>query len=310
MFKSFRTILIGGDNAKRAAFKIAEFDYLAKNPFSVSSIVNPNRTEKFMLVNYGWKWQDLPVFENIDEAVGFDINIDSIVVCLNAKYVLEWVKKILIHKSIKNITILAEDVPERDAQELVFLAKKHNVNIVGPSSTGILVAGKGRLGEIGGDWRNLNQCHLDKPGNVGLITKSGGMAGEFMWVISQNSPGVSTAIQIGGDAFPATDFVWWLEKFTTDRNTKIVVMAGEAGGDLEERAANWYKENNPKFKLIACISGRFMEHMTKGQKFGHAGAKQEESGYGSAKNKILLLIQSGVEVVEFENLGRRLKELV
>jgi len=336
MFKKFRTILIGGENAKRAAFKIAEFDYLAKIPFSVSSFVNANANEKFSLVNYGFQWHDLPVFKNIDEAIKFDEIVDSVVICVNAKYILEWVKKVLIYKSIKNITILAEDVPEKDAMEIVFLAESNGVNIIGPSSTGMIVAGKGRLGEIGGDWKNLNLCHLDKPGSVGLITKSGGMSGEFMWVISQNSPGISAAIQIGGDAFPATDFTYWLEKFSHNSDTKIVVMAGEAGGDLEERAAEWYEKYvagsqftvhsrtkslqttancehdsivNLPFKLIAVISGKFLEQMPKGQKFGHAGAKQEESGFGSAKNKIEILKNSGIEVVEFEQLSSRLKEI-
>ena len=148
MFHSFRTILIGGDNAKRAAFKIAEFDFLAKIPFSVSSFVNSNANEKFSLVNYGFEWHDVPVFKNIDQAVKFDEIVDSVVICINAKYVLEWIKKILIHKSIKNITILAEDVPERDAREIVSVAVSKGINIVGPSSTGMLVSGKRRLGQI------------------------------------------------------------------------------------------------------------------------------------------------------------------
>lgn len=331
MFESLKTILIGSDNARRAAFKIGEFDYLCGLPFSVKGFVNSNATEHFTLVNSGWDWYDLPIYHDLQTAIDKQ-EVDSVGIYVNAKYVLEWVRQAVKFDQVKNVVILAEDVPERDAREIVFLADKYKINIIGPSSTGILVAGKGRLGEIGGDFRNLQKSQLDEPGPTGLITKSGGMSGELMWVISQNSPGLSTAVQIGGDAFPATDFVWWLEKFADDSQTKIVVLAGEAGGDLEERAAEWYKNyledetkevssgikerkigngrgRAGKFKLVAVVSGKFLEQMPKGQKFGHAGAKQEESGFGSVKNKIEALRKAGVEVVEFKELGKRLQEL-
>ena len=317
MFDQFRTALIGGEAARSAAFKIGEFDYLVDKPFSVSCFVNPNATEHFTLVNCGWDWYDLPIHNDVRKAVDSDKSINSTVIYINAKHVLFWVKELLKYHQIKNIVVLAEDVPEKDAREMVYLAEKHKVNIVGPSSTGIIVGGHGRLGEIGGDWNNLNLCKLDRAGSVGLITKSGGMSGELLWQISRHSDGVSTAIQIGGDAFPTTDFVWWLEKFADDPQTKVVVLAGEAGGNLEERAAVWYKSyygdrikySGNKFKLIAVISGKFLEQMPKGQKFGHAGAKLEESGFGSARQKIEALRKARVEVVELEELGDRLKSI-
>lgn len=298
----FKTILIGGDSARRAAFKIGEFDFLCGNPFSVVGFVNPNATENFTLVNCGREWHDLQIYKNLADIKKY---FDSVGIYFNAKHVLFWIKEVLKYKQIKNVVIFAEDVPEKDQREIVAIAAKNKVNIVGPSSTGILVAGQGRLGEIGGDWNNLQKCQLDKSGQIGLITKSGTISGELMWVISQNSFGIHTAVQIGGDAFPTTDFVWWLEKFSKNPEIKTVVLAGEVGGDLEERAAIWYTKNKP-FKLIAVISGLFLEQMPKGQKFGHAGAKQEESGYGSARHKIKALRNAGIEVVEFKKLNEEL----
>ncbi len=310
----FRTLLIGGEPAKRAAFKIGEFDYLCGRPFSVVGFVNPNTTERATLVNSGWDWHDIPIYSDLGE---ISEKFDAVGIYLNAKYVLKWVREVVKDKRAKNVVIFAEDVPEKDQREIVELAKRYKINIVGPSSTGIIVPGAGRLGEIGGDWNNLNLCHLEKSGPVGIITKSGTISGELLWVVSQNSPGISMAVQIGGDAFPATDFVWWLEEFAKNPAIKTVVLAGEAGGDLEERAAEWYKRQKNSsfkrtvlFKLIAVISGRFLEAMLKGQKFGHAGAKQEESGIGRAQNKIEALRKAGADVVEFEKLGQRLRELL
>ena len=36
------------------------------------------------------------------------------------------------------------------------------------------------------------------------------------------------------------DYVTYLEMFENDPQTKAVVIVGEMGGDLEERAAEWY----------------------------------------------------------------------
>lgn len=301
-----KTILIGGDIAKRTAQRIGEFDYFINQPLSVAGFVNPTATEHFTLVNYGQKWHDLPIYPDLFH---LDPEINSVGIYFNAKHVLYWVQEITKYSQIKNIVIFAEDVPEKDAREIIALAKKYGLNIVGPSSTGILFPGKGRLGEIGGDWRNLNLCRLDTPGPVGIITKSGTMSGEMLWVVSQNSPGISMAVHIGGDRFPATDFTYWLNQFAADTKTKVVVLSGEAGGDLEEQAAAWYKKAKPHYKLVAVVSGLFLEQMPKGQKFGHAGAMQEASGYGSARHKIAALREAGAIVVEFESLSKTIHEL-
>ncbi len=312
MFDKFRTVLIGGDSARKAAQKIGEFDYLIGQKLSVSSFINPQAENHYVLVNSGRDWYDLPIFNTIQESIEYDSMVNSVSIHFNAKHVLDWVKEVVQWSQIKTIVILAEDVPEKDGREIVYLAKKYQVSIIGPSSLGVLTPGQGRIGEIGGDWKNLNLCHFDRPGGVGIITKSGTISGELSWVVSQNTSGISAVVQIGGDTFPATDYTYWLEKFALDSQTKVVVMAGEVGGDLEERAAKTIvgiRKKKPDFKVICVISGKFLEIMPKGQKFGHAGAKQEESGFGSTKYKITALREAGAEVVEFEMLGERLKEL-
>lgn len=321
--KLFRTILVGGDSARAAAKRIGEFDYLIGQPLSVSSFVNPGTSARFQLVACGDKWVDVPIFDNVQGAISNDAMVNTVGIHFNAKHVLYWVQEVFkaqkaknTHSKIENIVILAEDVPERDAREMVLLQKQTGINIVGPSSLGMIIAGKSRIGELCGEFRNLQMCKLDKEGSVGIVSKSGTITGELAWIVSQNSPGVHTVVQIGGDSFPATDFIHWLEVFAQEKNINTVVLAGEAGGDLEERAAEWYRQYLVssikykavnKFKLIAVISGKFLEKMPKGQKFGHAGAKQDESGFGSAAHKVAALKEVGAEVVEFEELGNKLK---
>ena len=73
---------------------------------------------------------------------------------------------------------------------------------------------------------------LYREGSFGVITKSGGLSNEIIWICSQFADGITTAIGIGGDAYPGTDYVSYLEMFENDPQTKAVVIVGEMGGDL------------------------------------------------------------------------------
>ena len=137
---------------------------------------------------------------------------------------------------------------------------------------------------------------LYREGSFGVITKSGGLSNEIIWICSQFADGITTAIGIGGDTYPGTDYVSYLEMFENDPQTKAVVIVGEMGGDLEERAAEWYGAKKRRVKLMAVVSGFCQESLPKGMKFGHAGAKEGLKGEGSARSKSDALKKSGAIV--------------
>ena len=150
---------------------------------------------------------------------------------------------------------------------------------------------------------------LYREGSFGVITKSGGLSNEIIWICSQFADGITTAIGIGGDAYPGTDYVSYLEMFENDPQTKAVVIVGEMGGDLEERAAEWYGAKKRRVKLMAVVSGFCQESLPKGMKFGHAGAKEGLKGEGSARSKSDALKKSGAIVpATFGALGPAIKE--
>src|SRR5262245_64361458 len=112
-----------------------------------------------------------------------------------------------------------------------------------------------------------------------------------------------------GDVYPGTDYVSYLEMFENDPQTKAVVIVGEMGGDLEERAAEWYGAKKRRTKLIAVVSGFCQESLPKGMKFGHAGAKEGLKGEGSARSKSDAFKKAGAIVPEtFGALGPAIKE--
>ena len=170
------------------------------------------------------------------------------------------------------------------------------------------LCGECRLGVIGGAFDNLVACKLYRPGSFGVITKSGGLSNEIIWICSQFADGITTAIGIGGDAYPGTDYVSYLEMFENDPQTKAVVIVGEMGGDLEERAAEWYGAKKRRIQLLSVVSGFCQESLPKGMKFGHAGAKEGLKGEGSARAKSEALKKAGAIVPEtFGALGPAIK---
>src|SRR5439155_26563875 len=172
---------------------------------------------------------------------------------------------------IQTVSMITEVVPEKDAKLLARHATKLGKIFNGPSSIGVISAGECRLGVIGGAFDNLMACKLYREGSFGVITKSGGLSNEIVWICSQFADGITTAIGIGGDADPGTDSVTYLEKFEQDPQTKAVVIVGEMGGDLEERAAEWFGTKKRRVILLAVVSRFCQESLPKGRKVGHSG---------------------------------------
>jgi ATP-citrate lyase alpha-subunit len=248
------------------------------------------------------------VYKTIAEATRNHPQINTSLVYIGAERACAAGLEALNDPHIKLVSMITEGVPERDAKLLGAQARKLGKVFNGPSSIGIISAGACRLGVIGGAYDNLVACKLYREGSFGVITKSGGLANEIIWICSQFADGITTAIGIGGDAYPGTDYVTYLEMFEQDPKTKAVVIVGEMGGDLEERAAEWYAAQQRRIKLIAIVSGFCQEYLPKGMKFGHAGAKEGIRGEGSARAKSEALRKAGAIVpLTFGALGPAIK---
>ena len=131
-----------------------------------------------------------------------------------------------------------------------------------------------------------------RPGRVGIISKSGALSYEIGKTLSDAGIGQSTIAALGGGpiwGFTQKDAV---EHFSQDPDTDAIVLLGEIGGNTEEQAAAYIKEQVKK-PVVALIVGR---NAPKGKSLGHAGAIVSGSA-GTAAGKITALQDAGAHVV-------------
>ncbi|MEE9905097.1 citrate/2-methylcitrate synthase [Chlorobium sp.] len=305
-----RVVIIGGVAGLNAARRMAQFDFLVNRPLTVQAFVYPPEEGQQKEIYRGGELKNVPVYSSLEEALAENPGINTALIYIGANRAYTAAKEALEASNIKLVSMITEGVPEKDAKRLRKLAHENGKLFNGPSSIGIMSAGQCRLGVIGGEFKNLKLCNLYRSGSFGVITKSGGLSNEAMWLCAQNGNGVTTAVAIGGDAYPGTDFVTYLEMFENDPETKAVVIVGEVGGTLEEEAAEWLAAKPRRIRLIATIGGTCQEVLPQGMKFGHAGAKEGKKGLGSARSKMNALRDAGALVPEtFGGLSKCIKQV-
>ncbi|MBT7311184.1 succinate--CoA ligase subunit alpha, partial [bacterium] len=103
----------------------------------------------------------------------------------------------------------------------------------------------------------------------------------------------TTCLGIGGDPVIGTNFMDAIKAFNADPETEALVLIGEIGGDAEERAAEYIKENMD-IPVVAFIAGRTAPP---GKRMGHAGAIVT-GGTGTAAEKKAALEAAGIPVAD------------
>ena len=229
----------------------------------------------------GQEVNGVPVYNTIKEAQEKH-EIDATVIFVPAKFTGGAMNE-AIDANIPLIVVITEHVPVWDAARAVTKAKEKGITILGPNTPGLVSTDGCKLG--------IMPNVIFKPGNVGVIARSGTLSYEVIWNMTKEEIGQTTCIGIGGDPSHGMGFVEGLELFEKDNKTKAMVLIGEIGGTEEEHAAEYIKKHVTK-PVVAFIGGR---QAPPGKKMGHAGAIVS-GGKGTAASKIKVLEEAGVGV--------------
>ncbi len=224
----------------------------------------------------------IPVFNTLEEAVqkeGANTAMIFVPPPFAADSILE-----AEDAGIELIICITEGIPAHDELRAYSVIKKNGTaRLIGPNCPGILSPGKANVGII--------PAQFFKPGNVGVVSRSGTLTYQIGNVLAQSGFGNSTIVGIGGDPVPGTDFVDVIKLFQEDPDTELIVLSGEIGGDNEEKAAAYIAENVTK-PVIAYIAGF---SAPPGKTMGHAGAIVSGTS-GGAEAKAAALESKGVKV--------------
>ncbi len=250
------TQVVGGVNARKAGTKVSHKD---KDGNDV----------------------ELPVFASVEEAMketGADVSVAFVPPAFSKDAAFE-----AIDAGIGLLVIITEGIPVQDSAEIWAhaSAKGNKTRIIGPNCPGIISPEQSLAGII--------PANITKRGKIGLVSKSGTLTYQLMYEL--RDIGFSTCIGIGGDPVIGTTHIDAIAAFQEDPDTEAIVMIGEIGGDAEERAADFIKENVTK-PVVGYVAGFTAPE---GKTMGHAGAIVSGSS-GTAEAKKKALEAAGVKV--------------
>jgi succinyl-CoA synthetase alpha subunit len=223
--------------------------------------------------------QELPVYGTVKEAMaetGANVSVLFVPPAFTKDACIE-----AIDAEIPLLVIITEGVPVQDSAEVWSYLQGKKTRMIGPNCPGIISPEESLAG--------ITPHTIAGKGPIGLVSKSGTLTYQMMYELRDF--GFTTAIGIGGDPIIGTTHIDALQAFEDDPETTAIVMIGEIGGDAEERAAAYIKENITK-PVVGYVAGFTAPE---GKTMGHAGAIVSGSS-GTAQAKKEALEAAGVKV--------------
>ncbi|RKF83605.1 putative ATP-citrate synthase subunit 1 [Golovinomyces cichoracearum] len=257
----------------RAVQGMLDFDFICKRTSpSVAGIIYTFGGQFVSKMYWGTSETLLPVYQDVEKAMAKHSDVDTIVNFASSRSVYSSTMELMEYPQIKSIAIIAEGVPERRAREILHVAKKKKITIIGPATVGGIKPGSFKIGNTGGMMDNIVASKLYRKGSVGYVSKSGGMSNELNNIIANNTDGVLEGVAIGGDRYPGTTFIDHLLRYEADPDCKILLLLGEVGGVEEYRVIEAVKNGIIKKPIVAWAIGTCASMFKTEVQFGHAGS--------------------------------------
>ena len=245
----------------------------------------------------GTTWEELgvPIYGAVAEAVESE-GANTSMIMVPAPFAKDAILE--AHDAgIDTIVCITEGVPVHDMAVIYntlyprqgdgSFVKEGRPVLIGPNCPGVISPGKSNVGII--------PSEITKPGNVGLVSRSGTLTYQIMHELNLAGIGISTCVGIGGDPIIGSDFLDVIPRFADDPDTDAIVFVGEIGGTEEQRVGRWIADHIPETPVVAYIAGF---SAPPGKQMGHAGAIVREGGEGgeTAADKKVALEDMGISV--------------
>ncbi|MBW2234872.1 MAG: succinate--CoA ligase subunit alpha [Deltaproteobacteria bacterium] len=235
----------------------------------------------------------VPVYDCVRDVVTAHGKVEGSIVSVPPGFVKDAIFE-AIENGVELIVVVTENVPRKDVAQCVELAKLRGARIIGPNCLGVISPDEAKMGGVGGPAANTRQAY--RKGNIGIMSRSGGMTTEIASTLTAAGLGQSTCVSIGGDAIVGTTYAELMPLFEADPQTEAIAIYSEPGGRMEAELAEWVRENDSRLPIVAFMAGRFMDEM-KGMRFGHAGTIVEGKEDTTAE-KIARMEAAGISVAE------------
>ncbi|MFC1932887.1 succinate--CoA ligase subunit alpha [Chloroflexota bacterium] len=192
-----------------------------------------------------------------------------------------------IDAGIRLIVVVTEHIPVHDVMEIREYANSREVQIIGPTTPGVITVGEAKMGIMPGN--------MFTPGRIGVISRSGTLSYEVSINLATGGFGQSTVVGIGADPVVFTNMLELLSLFEKDPETDLIVIVGEVGGIQEEKAADFIDRwiTKPVVAYIAGLNAPIEKRM------GHAGAIIHGDGKGTPQSKVAALHEVGVDIAKY-----------
>jgi succinyl-CoA synthetase alpha subunit len=245
----------------------------------------------------GQKHLDRPVFDTVADGVkatGANATVIFVPPPFAADAIME-----AADAGIALVVCITEGIPANDMVKAWEYLKSHpKTRLIGPNCPGVITPGQCKIG--------IMPAHIHKPGNVGVVSRSGTLTYEAVGQLTNLGIGQSTCIGIGGDPIIGTTHIDAIKLFNEDPDTHAIVMIGEIGGDNEEKAAAYIKDHVKK-PVVGFIAG---QTAPPGRRMGHAGAIIS-GGSGKAEDKMAAMKAAGIIVCPTPaDIGEKVKSVL